>query len=66
VEDNTQIHNEGRPEILTVYGLAEIYDIPVSTIRGMAKRGEIPAIRFGKHLRFNLAEVRAVLEKRVS
>jgi excisionase family DNA binding protein len=41
--------------------LAEVFSLPVSCIYEYAKAGRIPCVRAGKHVRFDVALVRAAL-----
>jgi len=41
--------------------LAEVLSLPVSCIYEYAKAGRIPCVRAGKHVRFDVALVRAAL-----
>ena len=41
-----------RAEVMTASEVAELLQLPVSTIYYLARRGEIPASRFGRAWRF--------------
>ena len=43
-------HQEG--ELLSAVAAAERWDVPVSKIRDMARRGELPCVRLGHYIRF--------------
>ncbi|PIY82953.1 MAG: hypothetical protein COX96_07460 [Candidatus Omnitrophica bacterium CG_4_10_14_0_2_um_filter_44_9] len=44
--------------------LAKTFDVPASTIDYLRRKGELPAIRVGKHFRFIPSEVKAYLKER--
>jgi len=44
--------------------LAALLKIPESTVLELARRGEIPCLRLGKHVRFDRAEVAEALARR--
>ena len=44
--------------------LAELLKIPESTVLELARRGEIPCLRIGKHVRFDRAEVAEALVRK--
>jgi excisionase family DNA binding protein len=51
------------PRLLTVADVAEILNVPVSTVHHWAVRGEgPPSFKVGKHRRFDADEVKAWLE----
>ena len=39
-------------ELLSAEAAAERWDVPVSKIRDMARRGELPCVRLGHYIRF--------------
>ncbi len=44
-------------EILTIQQLSQALSVPVGTIYYWVSRREIPFVKYGRHLRFDLAEV---------
>jgi excisionase family DNA binding protein len=55
--------HESREEFLTARQLAAILQVSESTVRRLAQRGRIPAIRITPHiLRFHLKAVRSALD----
>jgi excisionase family DNA binding protein len=46
--------------------LAALLKIPESTVLELARRGELPCFRLGKHVRFDRAEVAEALARRRS
>lgn len=46
--------------------VARTLELPVGTIRRMAAEGEIPSVRLGGRLRFNLEAVGSVLSQRAA
>jgi excisionase family DNA binding protein len=44
--------------------LAELLKIPESTVLELARRGEIPYLRIGKHVRFDRAQVAEALARK--
>ena len=49
-------HREGR-ELLSAEAAAKRWDIPISWIRDMARRGELPHIKLGHYIRFKLDDL---------
>ncbi len=45
--------------------MAKILDIPESSVDYLRRKGELPAIRVGKHFRFIPSEVKAKLKERL-
>lgn len=56
VSATTAIHSDGVPaadsEILTVMDVARFLRVPKSTVYKLARVGELPASKIGKHWRF--------------
>jgi excisionase family DNA binding protein len=50
-----------REPYVSVRFLADHFKVPQRTIRELAKAGKIPALRIGKHYRFELDRVTAAL-----
>lgn len=44
-------------ELLDIKGLSKALRVPVQTIYYWVSRGEVPAIKIGRHLRFDYSEV---------
>ena len=51
-------------EILDAAGMERRTNVPASWWLGAARRGDVPHIRAGKYVRFNVATALAALEKR--
>ena len=45
-------HGLTRDQVMTAIEVAELLQLPVSTVYYLARRGEIPASRFGRAWRF--------------
>lgn len=52
---------ETQPAFLSVRQLADYFHVPERTLRDLAKAGKIPALRIGKHYRFELSKVTEAL-----
>jgi excisionase family DNA binding protein len=50
------------PELLTASEVADLLRVSPSTVRRLARRGDLPVIRVGSQLRFHTAEI----DRRVS
>jgi excisionase family DNA binding protein len=50
--------------LISAEKLGKVIDLPAGAIRRMAREGKIPAHRYGKYWRFNVAEVLAVSKTR--
>lgn len=46
--------------------IAKIFNIPVSTVDYLRRKGEIPSIQVGRHNRYDLKEVEKSLKERNS
>ncbi|MCG3201197.1 MAG: hypothetical protein NFCOHLIN_01063 [Gammaproteobacteria bacterium] len=57
---------EGTDTIVDAEGAAAATGVPVSWFLEQARRGAIPHLRFGKYVRFRLAELVAAVERRPS
>ncbi len=53
-------HEEGR--LLSPEHAAERLDMPVSKIREMARRGELPCVRLGHYVRFSPSDLARFIE----
>lgn len=52
--------------LLEASDVAALLRIPVSSVYEYARRGEIPSVRLGKHVRFVRADIaRLIIERRV-
>jgi excisionase family DNA binding protein len=51
-------------KLVTTDDLAEALNVSKATVRRLAAAGELPLLRVGKQLRYDLAEVKRVLEAR--
>jgi excisionase family DNA binding protein len=52
-----EVAREARTEVLTAEQLAEKLKVPVSWVYEQSRLGNIPTIRLGKYVRFNLSDV---------
>ena len=57
VHGNIERGDMGMEGFLDPKGLAEALSIPVSQVYRLTQKGELPHIRVGKYIRFNLDEV---------
>jgi excisionase family DNA binding protein len=53
----------GVDEQLTADEVAELLHIPRSTVRDYARRGVLPSIKLGRHVRFVRADVAEAIEQ---
>ena len=51
-----------RDEVMTASEVAELLHLPVSTVYYLARRGELPASRFGRTWRFLRPRIERLLE----
>jgi excisionase family DNA binding protein len=51
-----------RDEVMTASEVAELLHLPVSTVYYLARRGELPASRFGRAWRFLRPRIERLLE----
>jgi len=64
----TGSHHQGarvaltRDEVMTAPEVAELLHLPVSTVYYLARRGELPASRFGRTWRFLRPRIERLLE----
>jgi excisionase family DNA binding protein len=49
------------PNLVTAKAVAQAMSLPTSTVYEGAKSGRIPCVRVGRHVRFDVAQVRAAL-----
>ena len=52
-----------RDEVMTASEVAELLHLPVSTVYYLARRGELPASRFGRAWRFLRPRIERLLEE---
>jgi excisionase family DNA binding protein len=52
-----------RDEVMTAPEVAELLHLPVSTVYYLARRGELPASRFGRTWRFLRPRIERLLEE---
>jgi excisionase family DNA binding protein len=64
LEGNMDTKNESKEYTDGFKSLGELFNIPAGSIRIIAQRQGWPALRIGKHYRFNREEVLAYLSKR--
>ena len=55
VPDGAEVH-QGE-QLLSAKTVAEQWDVPVSKIQDMARRGELPCVRLGHYVRFRPADL---------
>lgn len=46
---------------MTAAEVAELLDVPVSTVREWGRNGTLPRVKLGRHVRFILSHVEAVI-----
>lgn len=46
-----------RAELMTATEVAELLDVPVSTVREWGRNGTLPRVKLGRHVRFIRAHV---------
>jgi excisionase family DNA binding protein len=50
-----------RAELMTAGEVAELLDVPVSTVLEWGRRGTLPRVKLGRHVRFIRAHVEAAI-----
>jgi excisionase family DNA binding protein len=50
-----------RAELMTAREVAELLDVPVSTVLEWGRRGTLPRVKLGRHVRFIRAHVEAAI-----
>jgi excisionase family DNA binding protein len=50
-----------RADLMTAAQVAELLDVPVSTVREWGRRGILPRVKLGRHVRFVRAQVEATV-----
>lgn len=50
-----------RADLMTATQVAELLDVPVSTVREWGRNGTLPRIKLGRHVRFIRARVEAAI-----
>ena len=65
---NTTVQGEALPsqEVLTIVEVARFLRVPKSTVYKLARAGELPASKIGKHWRFLRQDVRSWVHSRSS
>jgi len=56
--------NENPPELFSADQAANRWNVPVSWIRDMARRGELPCIHLGHYVRFKPEDLAHFIEQR--
>jgi excisionase family DNA binding protein len=54
-------HGLTRAELMTASEVAELLDVPVSTVREWGRNGTLPRVKLGRHVRFIRAHVEAAI-----
>ena len=65
-EEEERINMNSQPVILNVEEVSKWLRIPLSTLYGMCRRGEIPCIKIGKHWRFEQKRIETWIENKIS
>jgi excisionase family DNA binding protein len=50
-----------RAELMTAQEVAELLDVPVSTVREWGRNGTLPRVKLGRHVRFVRSHVEAAI-----
>jgi excisionase family DNA binding protein len=50
-----------RAELMTAMEVAELLDVPVSTVREWGRNGTLPRVKLGRHVRFIRVHVEAAI-----
>lgn len=50
-----------RADLMTAAQVAELLDVPVSTVREWGRNGTLPRIKLGRHVRFIRARIEAAI-----
>jgi excisionase family DNA binding protein len=50
-----------RAELMTAREVAELLDVPVSTVREWGREGTLPRVKLGRHVRFIRSHVEAAI-----
>jgi excisionase family DNA binding protein len=50
-----------RAELMTAREVAELLDVPVSTVREWGRNGTLPRVKLGRHVRFIRSHVEAAI-----
>jgi excisionase family DNA binding protein len=50
-----------RAELMTAREVAELLDVPVSTVREWGRNGTLPGVKLGRHVRFIRSHVEAAI-----
>jgi excisionase family DNA binding protein len=50
-----------RAELMTAREVAELLDVPVSTVREWGRKGTLPRVKLGRHVRFVRSHVEATI-----
>jgi excisionase family DNA binding protein len=60
---NTESQPRGltRADLLTAAQVADLLDVPVSTVREWGRNGTLPRIKLGRHVRFLRSQVEATI-----
>ena len=61
LEDLTAPRGLTRAELMTAPEVAELLDVPVSTVREWGRNGTLPRVKLGRHVRFIRRHVEAAI-----
>jgi excisionase family DNA binding protein len=50
-----------RAELMTANEVAELLDVPVSTVREWGRNGTLPRVKLGRHIRFIRTHIEAAI-----
>jgi excisionase family DNA binding protein len=50
-----------RAELMTAAEVAELLGVPVSTVREWGRKGTLPRVKLGRHVRFVRSQVEAAI-----
>jgi excisionase family DNA binding protein len=50
-----------RADLMTATEVAELLDVPVSTVREWGRNGTLPRVKLGRHVRFIRAQVEVAI-----
>ena len=57
------MNDTSNPLVLNRERVAELLDVPLATIDNLHRVGALPGLKIGKHLRWDIRDVRAYIDK---